>query len=1114
MAPDVYVWGSALPGALRISVKMDENVAKKVSEDRSAVCDEIARILQVPESLIRTGLASDGSQMVLDVSGLEDQEEQAIMRSLASISSDDKMASVLLQLGVERIQVGDAGDSVVQRVRAAEREVETLRAANDGLRGKLRTALQHRCDQEEQLSGQDMYIVATEQLVQAATATLEAVAEQVRKQHGLQQCRLQSLVTESKRAKQLLDDLDLDLHALIVEDEKLRREGRQKVWELSKSLEAEKGQHEALLSRKRSLSTAVSALEKQREELVKREAQANAAFQRARHAAGREHHGRVAVQGTLERVRTSVMMLQAQVHDALGTLRPVSREVRMAACLQGSDDPTSVVVELDVNALTGKAKSEKMLQPSVETAQTSPVLFGWDAPELPKTEIVQHFVSRFNVGADRVHPVRISNGRALVLVDLQPQTDQGAENAAQGRVDISGVEGSDSTASAAQLLLSLWHPSDGADGEVQAGQESRGEGEELGRIKTTMVCWEGHDGTFTLATRPGARSLPAPGIRSEGMNGGREGERFRVEGLGQGEVMSRWRRVEALVKGLVTRVAHPVRPEPLSFSVQSDMSESELQWQDDVEREMIEGVVFEPISALDYIICNDDRVIDDGTHNFSPCEAQGDLVLRDHRLPYDIDVDVDLSDGNPKRRDNAAGSWIERRLVGLPSSSNTPKSAVEAGFCFGPEEGVRESQIVGDGGWERFGDDDENAVVGVAEVAANRSNELSRYLAQDMVSGTDELTSILESAAARSARMREEGYLAISGQGKDVDDDQKTSLGSSHVIEEPCLIPSVSVSTQYRQNSQKVQPVPISSPEQNDVPSRTLADSTSSEPSAMLHGQGPQGMQADAVKRPTKHDFGLRVSVSDEKPDQEPIYFSSSWASVSVRPRVRNGVLCAFVFKRISPPSVCVVFCSLQPMCKPATQRIGEEDERGVKIKPHMQALVFEPVDTPIASEPCPVFTPLSHRARSSAADTNGSRHLKDFSPISSSGMQTLHTQDLAVEREHCAVGSPSATSELLGSAESTERRRDLSENTGNEDKADGADDGTRRHQGQALRNMSSPDPMGFLKFIDPISFDVPACSSCSTSTHMSTRVSSSASERLLDSMLQVSLPLLLFCRW
>ena len=172
MAPDVYVWGSALPGALRISVKMDENVAKKVSEDRSAVCDEIARILQVPESLIRTGLASDGSQMVLDVSGLEDQEEQAIMRSLASISSDDKMASVLLQLGVERIQVGDAGDSVVQRVRAAESEVETLRAANDGLRGKLRTALQHRCDQEEQLSGQDMYIVATEQLVQTARVAI------------------------------------------------------------------------------------------------------------------------------------------------------------------------------------------------------------------------------------------------------------------------------------------------------------------------------------------------------------------------------------------------------------------------------------------------------------------------------------------------------------------------------------------------------------------------------------------------------------------------------------------------------------------------------------------------------------------------------------------------------------------------------------------------------------------------------------------------------------------------------------------------------------------------------------------------------------------------------
>jgi len=705
---------------------------------------------------------------------------------------------------------------------------------------------------------------------------------------------LQNLVEESAQAKEQLNDLDLNLQSMLWQDDTNKRDGQQKIWELTKSLQLEKAQHEALLSRKRSLSSAVEALEKQRDELGKREAQARAAFQRAHQAAGRESRGRIAASRALERVRTTAMMLQAQLHDVLKASRDVAHAVHVVACPQCASVPTAVVVELDLNASMSSSHADTLSALCME-AGTSPDVTegassGWQDTEAAKAEIVRHLTSLIAVEPGRLHVVRVNrNGRALVLVDMPPQANEVEEGRAGNGAREAELqkERYDNAASTAHVLRALWQPAQQDSRDLAAGEAE----DKLGPSTTSMVCWEGPDGSFTVTTRP---------ITSIGHGlAEREGDETAHLGSGNGNrrdagaTLSSLRRVEKLVKNVLDRVSRPLRPEPLqlvmpggrrSDATLSEASESEAVSQDEqypwiVERDELGGGYVQRMSGLDYMVWNEHDG-DEESVTPSALDAQGDLVIRDHRLPYDNVDDADKSSAVfPRGRNNArgaAGGWIERRLCGFsPTAGNTPQAAAW-------EDSVSEN---GGLAWVSFGGEEDEAETAHANTTA-AGTALGEWSALSLKSGAQELTDILDAAALRKGLVSQ----GNEGEQHDDNDDDLEHTGRSHVIEEPCLIPSISVSTHHRKgalpssaNHKENMPVSASQHETSGdylPPPVTLTEIDSDWTLDAKHKTLPaRALSSSGMPAAQNGEGGQR---KQDKPEDKPIYLSSSWAAALV----------------------------------------------------------------------------------------------------------------------------------------------------------------------------------------------------------------------------------------
>jgi len=672
----------------------------------------------------------------------------------------------------------------------------------------------------------------TDELAVAATDTLEVLAEQVGRLQATHLMGLMVLVRQSTEASEWVAELDLELRALVGADEQQRREGQQKIWELTKALDAEKGQHEALLSRKRSLSTAVTALEQQRDDLLKREAQARAAFQRAHRAAGREHHGKVSAQRALERVRTATMMLQVQVQEVVAALGQVASEVDLAACPQCNNLPTSAIVEVDLGLPLDPTNVDTL---TLLTAEATGVILpvdgsaGWQDSEANRDMIVQHLASVTGIEASRFRVVRIhrkgSDASALVLIDLQqrgtpPERGVGTFDPAE----------SISRWSAARVLQRLWKLPLGAGGAT------------FPNVNAKVMCWEGSDGSFTVTTRSrsGAGGDPELSMESE---------------AGHGAKLLALKRVEDLVQSLLDRVACPLRApgKHRSDTTQSDNSESEGVSQDDgclwsIERDDIGNGYLQQMSGLDYFVCSDNQMTEEGDPH-SNVAAQGELVMRDHRILYEVAaVESPVS----LRGAEAQSGWIEQRLSGLTqSASNTPKAAATSGE---ETSGVIEEQAL----WVTFGADEDKSegVQGPPKADdVGAGLELSAWSAQKLASEADELTNILDAASVRGAQVEVPGE----GAGSAGEVGEGARQPTSHVIEEPCVIPSVAASAQHSRGAS----VPRSSSgAQSAAHVNAQPDALPPSPSRR---EGVDGEEAGWEPAKANNDM--------------PTFLSSSWAS-------------------------------------------------------------------------------------------------------------------------------------------------------------------------------------------------------------------------------------------
>ena len=258
-------------------------------------------------------------------------------------------------------------------------------------------------------------------------------------------------------------------------------------------------------------------------------------------------------------------------------------------------------------------------------------------------------------------------------------------------------------------------------------------------------------------------------------------------------------------------------------------------------------------------------------------------MIRDHRQHYD---NVDESEKSSAMILQAhgdcqghAGGWIERRLCGFsPTAVNSRQAAADAW----------QGGVSGNGGqeWVSFGGGEDDESVSTNTNAAG--TQLGEWSAHNLKSGAQELTSILDAAALRKAHMTSHGK---EGKQHDDNDEDLVHTGRSHVIEEPCLIPSVSASTHHFKGA-----TPSSATHKGSLhgPASHLVTSDDYLP--------PPGSLAEVASDSTleaslDRKLLVRAKSSSEKPLAQngesaqgkekqaadiPVYLSNSWAAALV----------------------------------------------------------------------------------------------------------------------------------------------------------------------------------------------------------------------------------------
>jgi hypothetical protein len=84
---------------------------------------------------------------------------------------------------------------------------QALRAANEGLKSKLRLALQQRCEQEEVFNLQHKLVDEMYRGAEGASSALDLVAHRLCRLHALQMGAMENLVAESTQAREQLNEL-------------------------------------------------------------------------------------------------------------------------------------------------------------------------------------------------------------------------------------------------------------------------------------------------------------------------------------------------------------------------------------------------------------------------------------------------------------------------------------------------------------------------------------------------------------------------------------------------------------------------------------------------------------------------------------------------------------------------------------------------------------------------------------------------------------------------------------------------------------------------------------------------------------------------------------------
>jgi hypothetical protein len=84
---------------------------------------------------------------------------------------------------------------------------QALRAANEGLKSKLRLALQQRCEQEEAFNLQHVLVEEMYRDAEGASSALDLVSHRLCRLHSLQMAAIENLVAESTQAREQLNEL-------------------------------------------------------------------------------------------------------------------------------------------------------------------------------------------------------------------------------------------------------------------------------------------------------------------------------------------------------------------------------------------------------------------------------------------------------------------------------------------------------------------------------------------------------------------------------------------------------------------------------------------------------------------------------------------------------------------------------------------------------------------------------------------------------------------------------------------------------------------------------------------------------------------------------------------
>lgn len=84
---------------------------------------------------------------------------------------------------------------------------QALRAANEGLKSKLRLALQQRCEQEQAFDLQHVLVGEMYRDAEGASAALDLVAHRLCRLHALRMAATENLVAESAQAREQLNEL-------------------------------------------------------------------------------------------------------------------------------------------------------------------------------------------------------------------------------------------------------------------------------------------------------------------------------------------------------------------------------------------------------------------------------------------------------------------------------------------------------------------------------------------------------------------------------------------------------------------------------------------------------------------------------------------------------------------------------------------------------------------------------------------------------------------------------------------------------------------------------------------------------------------------------------------